>query len=100
MNLNGFLAAFHERRWRRVSQCLAWKSAMIRYVLRCDHDHKFEAWFRSQADCERLIAAGEATCPFCELSALSSVPAAPQADLANRTATPTRARLFRHPSEH
>jgi hypothetical protein len=39
---------------------------MIRYVLRCDEEHRFEAWFRSQADAERTLAPGQAVCPVCE----------------------------------
>ena len=39
---------------------------MVRYVLRCDEDHRFEAWFRSQADSEHALKSGQATCPVCE----------------------------------
>ena len=38
---------------------------MIRYALRCSKAHEFEAWFRSIADYERAVAAGEAVCPVC-----------------------------------
>jgi hypothetical protein len=38
---------------------------MIRYTLRCDHDHDFEAWFRSSADYERAAKSGENLCPVC-----------------------------------
>jgi hypothetical protein len=48
---------------------------MIRYVLRCDEGHKFEAWFRSKTDPERTVASGETTCPLCELAAFKSVTA-------------------------
>ena len=34
---------------------------MIRYTLRCDRDHEFEAWFRSSGDYDRAVAA-RATC--------------------------------------
>lgn len=35
---------------------------MIRFSLRCDRDHEFEAWFRSSAEYDR----GEGTaCPVC-----------------------------------
>ena len=35
---------------------------VIRFTLRCDRDHEFEAWFRSSADYDR----GEGTiCPIC-----------------------------------
>lgn len=39
---------------------------MIRYVIRCDKTHKYEAWFRSKADCERLLVSGQIDCPRCE----------------------------------
>lgn len=38
---------------------------MIRYSLRCDRDHEFDAWFRSSADYDRAEAAGENECPTC-----------------------------------
>lgn len=38
---------------------------MIRYSLKCDHEHEFEAWFRSSADYDRAAKAGENKCPVC-----------------------------------
>ncbi len=38
---------------------------MIRYTLCCANGHEFETWFRSMADFERAVAAGEAACPVC-----------------------------------
>ena len=38
---------------------------MIRYTLRCSHNHEFEMWFRAMDDYERAVAAGEAACPIC-----------------------------------
>ncbi len=38
---------------------------MIRYTLRCDKDHAFEAWFRSSADYDKAEAKGETECPLC-----------------------------------
>ena len=38
---------------------------MIRYALKCDRDHEFEAWFRSSADYDRAAKAGENACPVC-----------------------------------
>ena len=43
---------------------------MIRCVFRCDAQHKFEGWFRSEADCERFLTPGETRCPICEVAAL------------------------------
>ena len=30
---------------------------MIRYALRCTQDHRFESWFGSSADFDRLVSA-------------------------------------------
>jgi hypothetical protein len=38
---------------------------MIRYALRCDRDHRFDAWFASGAEYDRLKAAGHVTCVVC-----------------------------------
>jgi hypothetical protein len=38
---------------------------MIRYTLRCEKDHAFEAWFRSSADYDRMAKRGENLCPEC-----------------------------------
>lgn len=38
---------------------------MIRYTLRCDQSHEFEAWFRSIADYDRAASADETVCPVC-----------------------------------
>lgn len=38
---------------------------MIRYALRCERDHAFEAWFGSSDDYDAQAAAGSVECPFC-----------------------------------
>ena len=38
---------------------------MIRYTLRCDRDHEFDAWFASSAAYDRAAAAGGNACPAC-----------------------------------
>jgi hypothetical protein len=50
---------------------------MIRYSLRCDRDHEFEAWFGSSADYERIDAAGENICPVCGSHSVVKAPMAP-----------------------
>jgi len=50
---------------------------MIRYAIRCEKDHEFEAWFRSAADYERAAAAGEADCPICGPARVEKLPMAP-----------------------
>ena len=50
---------------------------MIRYALRCDKEHEFEAWFRSSADYDRAVAAGETACPVCGPARVEKMPMAP-----------------------
>jgi hypothetical protein len=38
---------------------------MIRYDLMCGARHRFEAWFRSSGEFDRLALADELRCPFC-----------------------------------
>jgi hypothetical protein len=38
---------------------------MIRYALRCTAEHRFEAWFASSAEFDRLAASGLVTCAVC-----------------------------------
>jgi hypothetical protein len=38
---------------------------MIRYALRCDADHGFEAWFGSSSDYDDQAARGLVECPWC-----------------------------------
>lgn len=50
---------------------------MIRYAIRCDKDHEFEAWFRSSADYDRLVEAGEVPCPVCGTKSVEKALMAP-----------------------
>jgi hypothetical protein len=43
---------------------------MIRYALRCDRDHGFEAWFGSSEDYDEQEARGLVECPFCASHAI------------------------------
>lgn len=38
---------------------------MIRYALKCDQAHGFDAWFGSSADYDDQAARGLVECPFC-----------------------------------
>jgi hypothetical protein len=38
---------------------------VIRYSLKCDKDHAFEAWFRSADDYDRMAKRGQNVCPEC-----------------------------------
>lgn len=50
---------------------------MIRYTLRCDQDHAFEAWFRSSADYDSAAARGDNECPLCGGRKVEKAPMAP-----------------------
>lgn len=50
---------------------------MIRYTLTCDHEHAFEAWFRSSADYDRAAKKGENVCPVCGSATTTKAPMAP-----------------------
>jgi hypothetical protein len=50
---------------------------MIRYALKCDHDHPFEAWFGSSSDFDDQAARGLVECPFCGSHAVSKQIMAP-----------------------
>jgi hypothetical protein len=38
---------------------------MIHYSLKCDHDHRFDSWFKSAAAFEALSKAGHVVCAVC-----------------------------------
>lgn len=50
---------------------------MIRYALRCDKGHRFDSWFGSGADFERLLGAGMISCAVCGGSAIEKELMAP-----------------------
>jgi hypothetical protein len=43
---------------------------MIRFSLRCDHAHRFDSWFGSGADFDRLAGAGLVACVVCGSTAV------------------------------
>ena len=50
---------------------------MIRYSLRCQKDHEFEAWFRSSADYDKQAADNDVPCPICGDHKIVKAPMAP-----------------------
>lgn len=50
---------------------------MILFNLKCAHDHRFEAWFANGQAYERLVEAGEITCPQCGDQSVTKAPMAP-----------------------
>jgi len=73
---------------------------MKRFVLICGKNHKFEAWFRSEEDCRRLIVAGHVECPVCPLGVAQSSAAAPEIGAASKAFNRSRARGPRRPTAH
>jgi len=51
---------------------------MIRYALRCHHDHAFESWFQSSSAYDAQISAGLVNCPVCGTSKVEKAIMAPQ----------------------
>jgi hypothetical protein len=60
---------------------------MIRYALRCEHGHAFEAWFGSSVAYDTLEAAGEVVCPACGSVSVAKAPMAPAVTRRKREAS-------------
>lgn len=50
---------------------------MILYDLICDSEHQFESWFKNSTAAERLIKAGQVSCPTCESTKVKKALQAP-----------------------
>jgi hypothetical protein len=50
---------------------------MILYDLTCPDEHRFESWFRNSGAVEKLIKAGQVTCPVCGSKKVKKAPMAP-----------------------
>ncbi len=61
---------------------------MIRYTLRCSHDHHFEEWFSNSGEYDSKKDAGELKCPECGDTAVTKAIMAPNVA---KTAAPTPA---------
>ena len=59
---------------------------MIRYALRCELDHGFEAWFGDSAAYDDQVARGLVECPVCGSHAVSKQIMAPAVAGTRRTA--------------
>lgn len=51
---------------------------MIVYDLTCEHGHVFESWFGSSTAYDRLVEAGQVSCPTCGSTHISKAPMAPR----------------------
>lgn len=61
---------------------------MIKYALRCDQAHDWEAWFDSMAGYETQVGRGLVECPLCGSKAVEKAPMAP-AVLSSKSDRPT-----------
>ena len=50
---------------------------MIRYSLRCEKSHIFEAWFANSSGYDRQVTRGEVACPRCGSVKIAKAPMAP-----------------------
>ncbi|MFZ5913650.1 MAG: DUF1178 family protein [Pseudomonadota bacterium] len=50
---------------------------MIRYDLRCDKEHVFEAWFANSSAYDEQAASGALSCPICDSKTVSKAIMAP-----------------------
>lgn len=50
---------------------------LILFSLRCAKDHRFDSWFRSGDDFDRLAASGTLACPECDDTVITKAPMAP-----------------------
>jgi len=51
---------------------------MIRYSLKCEHDHSFDSWFQSADAFEKLLGAGMISCSVCGALGVEKAVMAPQ----------------------
>ncbi len=59
---------------------------MIRYSLKCEHDHSFDSWFQSAVAFEKLLNAGMITCSVCGALGVEKAVMAPQVQAARKKA--------------
>lgn len=64
---------------------------MIRYALRCDREHRFDSWFGSSGDYDRLRDAGLVTCAVCGSTSIVKDLMAPALGSAATPPAPDRA---------
>ena len=61
---------------------------MIRFDLTCANDHHFDSWFRSGADCDKLIAGKMVSCTTCGDSDVRKALMAPKVTTSDAVAAP------------
>jgi hypothetical protein len=50
---------------------------MIKYALKCDHAHNWDAWFPSILGYDEQAARGLVACPYCDSTTVEKAPMAP-----------------------
>ena len=50
---------------------------MIRYALRCEKAHEFEAWFQNSSSFDEQVGASDVACPQCGSTKIVKAPMAP-----------------------
>jgi hypothetical protein len=50
---------------------------MIKYALRCAHDHHWDAWFPSISGYDAQVSRGLVACPYCDSTVVEKAPMAP-----------------------
>jgi hypothetical protein len=58
---------------------------MIRYALRCDKAHEFEAWFQNSSSYDDQVAASDVSCPQCGSTEIVKAPMAPSVARSGKT---------------
>jgi len=61
---------------------------MIRFQLKCDHDHQFESWFQSGAAFDKLVAAGMVNCVSCGSAKVTKTIMAPAVSTSSEIPAP------------
>ena len=59
---------------------------MIRFDLTCKNGHSFESWFRSGADCDKLLQSGQVTCTHCGNTEVRKALMSPKVSTSDKTA--------------
>lgn len=73
---------------------------MIKFTLKCEHDHQFESWFQSAEAFDKLDAAGMVSCAACGTTSVEKAMMAPSIRAsrdAPDTPTPSRGALASTP---
>jgi hypothetical protein len=59
---------------------------MIKYALRCEHDHTWDAWFPSISGYDDQVARGLVACPYCDSTQVEKAIMAPSVVTSRRQA--------------